>query len=199
MQLPTIDTRRPVELIRDATGAEHSAAESAIEERFFGPPMTATKFRRLLEAFLGLYRPLDAHLTPRADARLEAFEYRPRTPRLRADLRALGASDAAIDALAQPPDRQLPAVDDPAGLLGCLYVIEGSELGSLVLRERLKAAVELPARRADRFFHDDKHEVARRWRRFRDVFNRRVDSDATLTRAIQAARDTFDLYTEWFS
>lgn len=186
--------------MRKATRDEHERTERAVRSRFFEDgPVDRSGFVSLLAAFLGLYRPLERRLDPAADRYLTSFAYRSRTERLERDLRTLGYDEAALERLPTADEEDFPAVDDAGRLLGCLYVVEGSELGTRVLWKELRRTLDESAREADAFFGAGGRRTGRRWRAFRAEFERLVGGGAPMQRAVASARATFGAYREWMS
>lgn len=194
-----VEGRSSVERIRDATAVEHERTERAVEARFFAGVVDREDFRELLEAYLGVYRPLEERLCPAAGRHLDGFEYRRRTGRLERDLRTLGLAGDRIDRVPTLAPSHLPALDGPSRVLGCLYVVEGSELGGRVIWKRLRRCLDGGALEADAFLGADADRTRERWRRFRETFDRRVAPGAPLQDAVSAARSTFRAYRRWMS
>lgn len=206
MTMAASEGASPLETIREETREEHERTERAVEGRFFAGPggedsgaIDRAGYRTLLEAFLGLYRPLDDALAPAARRHLDSFEYRRRAGRLVRDLHALGRSDEEIGRLPQLPSGEIPGLDGPRRLMGCLYVVEGSELGGRVIWKRLRGSLDDEALRADAFFGREPEPVRRRWNRFRAAFERRVAPGPPLEEAVEAALSTFRMYRRWMS
>lgn len=190
-----------LETLREATRGEHERTERAVEGRFFdeGGGIDREGYRALLEAFLGLYRPLEERIVPASRRHLDSFGYRRRVGRLERDLRALGCSEDHLDELPTLSRDELPDVDGPHRLMGCLYVVEGSELGGRVIRKRLEEELDEDALRADAFFGTDPGRVRERWTDFRAELGRRLAPGDPLEAAAEAARATFRAFRTWMS
>lgn len=198
MSRPT--TYRPVERLRHATRDEHERTERAVERRFFGSgEMGRGDYVDLLAAFLGVYCPLERRLAPASRRHLPSLPFQRRTKRLERDLRALGLSDETIEALPTLGEDSLPALRDRPAVLGCLYVVEGSQLGHRVLWKRLRPALDAPAREADAFLGVPAERIRTRWKRFQQVFDQNMSADRALSSAVGTARATFRAYREWLS
>lgn len=82
---------------------------------------------------------------------------------------------------------------EPAALLGALYVLEGSNMGSTIIRKRLLEVHELPAESAGfSALNPHDRELMNRWRRFAADMDSLPLSPEQKAAVIQAARDTFD-------
>lgn len=198
MSHPT--TSRPVERIREETRDEHERTERAVERRFLGSGgADRGDYVELLGAFLSVYRPLEERLAPAAGRHLPSFPFRRRTPCLESDLRDLGLSGAEIDALPTVPPGCLPDPEAAPAVLGCLYVVEGSQLGHRVLWKRVRETLEPRAAEADAFLGAPASRVRARWEAFGELFDRRMAPGGDLSTAVAAARATFGAYREGLS
>lgn len=191
---------RPVERLREETRDEHQRTERAVERRFFrsGEPGRA-EYVELLSAFLGLYRPLEQQLVPAARRHLPSFPLQRRTKRLERDLRTLGLSAEGIEAIPTLVEDRLPALRERPAVLGCLYVVEGSQLGHRVLWKRLRPALGAPATEADSFLGVSPERTRTRWERCQEVLDHHMTMDGAVSSAVTTARATFRAYRERLS
>jgi heme oxygenase (biliverdin-IX-beta and delta-forming) len=126
--------------LRAATRAAHERLEAGLP--LTHPGLTLEAYRGIVEAFYGFYAPLEARLARLAEGSASGLPIhgREKLGRLRADLTALGATEARIDVL--PLCAAIPDVSTPGAAFGCLYVVEGATLGGRVivrsLRDRLR-------------------------------------------------------------
>ncbi len=177
--------------LRAGTGEAHQRLEDAVAiERCL---VSLARYRRLLEVFLGFYRPLERRLTgligPDPSERLK-------TPWLEADLRALGLSTDQIDAL--PDCADLPHVEDSARAWGCLYVLEGATLGGRHI-SAMMAQSTVPAE-ARRFFSGYGEHTGERWRDFTAALERYAAGvdHARGGNIVQGASETFACLHRWY-
>lgn len=193
-------TSGSVERLREETRDEHERTERAMERRFFGPgDMGRAGYATMLGAILGLYRPLEPKLAAAALRHLPSFPFQRRMKRLEHDLRTLGLGDRAILALPTLGEAHLPTLGDRPAVLGCLYVVEGSQLGHRVLWKRLRASLKAPAREADAFLGVPPERTRKRWEQVQGVLDRRLSTDGDVSAAVTTARATFRAYREWLS
>lgn len=193
-------TPRPVERLREATRDEHERTERAVECRFFeSEEMGRVEYAELLAAFLGVYRPLEGRLGPAVGRHLPSFPFRPRAGRLEGDLRTLGMDDDAIEALPVLDPDHLPALPTRFAVLGCLYVVEGSQLGHRVLWKQLRGALGESATDADAFFGVSAERTRKRWEQFQEVLDQHMSTDEAVSSAVTTARTTFRAYREGLS
>lgn len=198
--MPLNSTSRPIERIREETREEHERTEGALERRFFGPGEPGREeYAELLAAFMGVYGPLEERLAPAVDRHLPSFPFRCRTGRLRRDLRTLGLADDEIDALPSLGRDHLPVLRGAPSALGCLYVVEGSQLGHRVLWKQVRDTLDPEAAEADAFLAVPAERARSRWERFGEVFDRRISSDDAFSTAVNTAHSTFRAYRQWLA
>jgi len=190
----------PLEAIKERTTEHHERLESRMEDRFFDSEEAPDRqFRALLERLYGLYAPQESVLIPAVRRYLDGYSYDPRRDRLKADLRTLGYDDEDLEAL---PRVSKDAVVEPGNgfeTCGCLYVIEGAELGGSVLRRHFEKTLREETLKADAYYRDRPDETRERWTAFRDRFNEQIRSDSELQSAIRMAQQTFALYERWMT
>jgi heme oxygenase len=174
---------------------ETAEAHRQVEERVpvFRPGFSLDEYGTLLERFYGFWAPLESRLSRLAsleDAELD-LEGRLKSSLLEEDLRFLGHNPESV--------RQcdaLPAVDTFLRGLGCLYVLEGSTLGSRFIARRLEESLHLQSATGASFFNSYGESVGRRWTEFRSFVAERVkpeDGDEI----VSSARQTFQCFYEW--
>ena len=182
--------------LRAATGGAHQQLEDAvgIERRLHDP----AAYRRLLEVFLGFYRPLEhrlAGLRGWENSRL-GLPARFKTPWLEADLAALGLTASEIGAL--PDCADLPGTDSLEQGFGCLYVLEGATLGGRQITAMMRDSAVPPGAR--RFHASYGAETGARWREFIAALENHARTADAAGRAeiVRGARETFTCLQGWF-
>ncbi len=190
----------PIKRVKEETSEQHKQLEESLDRSYFGAsPLSRERFEQLIARFYGLYVPLEERLIPAVREHLPAsFPYRCRRDRLGDDLRTLGWSEQEKKNLPRVSKDQLPSVGNVSETLGCLYVVEGSELGSSVIRRRLKETLDEGTLQANSFYRDNPDETRDHWNRFRKLFNERISNDTELQTSITTARTTFTLFRTWF-
>lgn len=183
----------PVESIaralREATRVIHERLERALP--LTEPKLTVAAYRVIVEAFYGFYGPLEGRLV-----RMDGLPIHGRNKVwwLRADLRALGASDAQVESLAVCAN--LPDVSTPARALGCLYVLEGATLGGRVIVRALGDHLGLSLENGAAFFEGYAAETRAMWRSFLGHLNASAEPRAEI---IAAAVATFTSFEDWLA
>lgn len=163
---------------------------------FFSESLDLGHYRRLMQAYLGFYRPLEQalHASAAAPAGFD-LHGRLKSATLRADLLALGLSTQDLDHL--PLCQQLPAIDSTAAFLGVMYVLEGATLGGQVLRREIAARLGLDARSGAAFLDIYGADTGRHWRSFLDCLGCYPLDHQGREAAATAARATFHSFERW--
>lgn len=183
-------TTTPMTALRAATCEEHTAIEAAVDAR--RPFDDRGRYVTWLEDLLGIVETIDLELAH--EGGLASAGVVRKAPWIVEDLRALGRSPAAIDALPRAPVR----VDATrARAWGCAYVLEGSLLGGRVLARRVHESLALDSRSGARYLAGHGERTALAWR----TFGTALDAWATRTRELPAivegARATFVRMRAW--
>ncbi|GAA5142351.1 biliverdin-producing heme oxygenase [Prosthecobacter algae] len=183
-------------LLKTQTAEVHAALETQLDiVRHFE---SRTSYLKLLEGFFTLYEPLEQRLATAMDWSAEGWDYegRRKTPWLVEDLAALGLVPQDVAALSRCVD--LPDIHCPAAAVGCLYVLEGSTLGGQVITRLLGQHLDIPPDQGGSFFAGYGPETVGRWREFgtwAEAWSTRHPQDHPA--AVQAARQTFDVFARW--
>ncbi len=178
--------------LKAATCAEHAALEQMLDLEH----LSLARYRRMLDKFLGFWRPLEARLGALEGWAAQGidFEARRRVPALQADLRAL-------DIAGSGPDRdciRLPPTRSMADGFGCMYVLEGSTLGARAISRQLNASLGIAPGSGGRFFHAHGDRTGEMWRAFGAALTRFAASSGADGRTVSAAHATFGALRSWF-
>jgi heme oxygenase len=176
---------------------ETMEAHRQVEERVpvFRPGFSLDDYGRLLESFYGFWAPLETNLgllESLKDAELD-LGTRFKTSLLENDLRILGRDPAA----ARRCD-SLPSVDTFPRAIGCLYVLEGSTLGSRFIARQLEESLQLRDSSGASFFNAYGESTGRRWLAFKSFASARVESEQA-DEVVMAARMTFERFDSWLA
>lgn len=181
--------------LKCGTAEQHKEVERLMplfDERF-----SRQTYIRTLGAFLGIYEPLEnklASLPGWSSVGINLAERR-RAHLLRADLLALGQSEAEIGQL--PRCKDLPAMDSCVDGLGVLYVLEGSTLGGQLIAREVHARLGINEWLGVAFFQSHGNGVGKMWMDFCAVVRRQVDSASKRTAVLNAAENTFVKFGGW--
>ncbi len=183
-------------LLRARTAAAHARLEARLD--VFSRLRSHEDYRTLLARFYGLYEPLEPRLAAIARSPDLSLDYaaRRKVPLLERDLAALGLDAPALARL--PRCTRLPALEGPAALLGCLYVLEGATLGGQLIARHVAQELGLGAR-GTAFFSSYGEGVGPMWRLFvaaLEGFAADADRQAAV---IRSANDTFAVFEDWLT
>jgi heme oxygenase len=179
--------------LRSETREEHAATEeTALARAMLKGEMTLGEYESQLVAYHLVHESIDRCLGRSAFASSIAGTSR-KTSRLAADLAALGATADICGRESEAAARALVALAeeaDPAGLLGIVYVMEGSSLGAALLGPRIREALALPPEACTYYAGDGSMTLAR-WKAFGARMDAGLVDAADQERALTAARATF--------
>ena len=164
------------ERLRDATAAAHRELDAQLSSF----DLTALAgYRRFLQASAGALLPLEAALVEAGVVRLfPDWPERSRSAAIAADLGRLGS--AAHSTVSVPPLT-------PSGVLGTMYVLEGSRLGAKFLLRELADAADPRITQATSYLN---HGAGKRlWQSFLSTLQREESCDEL--EAVAAARAAF--------
>lgn len=178
--------------LREGTADLHQSLESTLP---LGGDLTLHQYLTVLRGFYGYWSAWEATARQLAPPHLrDLLTERARAALLERDLLDLGS----LPSLVTTRSPQLPPLGTTAGLLGSLYVLEGSRLGGQVLVRNLTARLGLSPEHGLRFFHGFGAQTGAHWK----TFCTRVDHELALSDigpAVDAARATFLGLEAWMS
>jgi len=182
--------------LRQRTRLWHQRVESRLD--LTRPDLTLDRYQQWLWRFFTFYRPLENQIFDehRDWAKQLGLTGREKCAWLIADLMSLGAAQSDIDRARDC--LMVPAVQSPAQLLGCLYVMEGSTLGGQFICRHVSSNLGLTPSRGLAFFNSYGSEVGEKWAAFRKtlVAASSPQDDETM---MQAALRTFATLDGWFA
>lgn len=152
----------------------------------------------LLARFHGFYAPIEARLVAIDGYGAIGLDLtqRLKAALLSADLRALGLSQAEVEAL--PRCARLPSVPGIAEALGCLYVLEGATLGGQIVKRMVASRLGLAPGRGCSFFGSYGEDVGLMWKDFRAILGQyAAQHPGAEKRVVAAAADTFNELNAW--
>lgn len=192
-------TQSPSEAVKEQTSDLHELVEATLGQRFFRQDsLGRDDFIELLRSFYRIYSPLEERLVPMLQSTLAGFDYEPRADRIRQDLNQLGVNNEKIDRWELLPTAELVHLQGKPELLGCLYVVEGSEMGNHVMRSQLDDLLPEDCPTADHFFRYRGDEIRSHWGDFQQRLNDEITAREELDRMIVGARETFSLFRRGF-
>lgn len=185
-----------LERLRNETADYHRKIESELD--LFSRVRGEESYASLLRDFVSFYSPLEEKMRKLDSNVLKDFhvETRFKTHLLEADL---GQVEGFIETRRDAKNDELPDISDVQRFLGCLYVLEGSTLGSQVIRKHLAEKVGL--RDQILSFHTGYGErTGKMWQDFRAALLKYAELHPSHSDTIIAsACETFDKLGSWLS
>lgn len=180
--------------LREETFRNHSAIESQMP--LLDPTMSLEAYYDLLSRFWGYYAPLEDRLMNRIAVYWPGKDYlwseREKTPLLTLDLQSFGTSTALL-----PKCTELPQLDRPAQVLGCLYVVEGATLGGQIISKHLNTNLSLTCDSGAAFFHGYGVKTGTQWQTFRHFLTSEAEQLNQDDEIIISANATFSTLAQW--
>jgi heme oxygenase len=186
-----------VERLRAETRGEHESIERVLD--LGRPGWTAGEVGRLLVGMYGFYEPWErvAGGVLAGNGLGGLMEGRRKVPALERDLRFHVGE--AVDFLTLPRCDWLPDISGPAGVLGSMYVLEGSTLGGQIIARHFRQHVPgLEGGQGCSFFECYGADVGRMWREFQRALSAH-SSPAVDDRIVASARETFVCMQTWLN
>lgn len=179
--------------LKAATQLEHDALDAALD--LLNPELGAAAYKRSLEAFFGMYAPLETALSAVSGWRENGIELHERTKAslLRADLISLGVDQP--DAL--PMCRTLPSLSSIAGAFGCLYVLEGASLGGQLVSRYVEKRFGYTSLHGAQYFNGYGARTGEMWMSFRRAADACGRESGPRDAMISGALSTFTAFREW--
>lgn len=158
---------------------------------------TLEDYRRLLERFLGFYRPVESALERRFNRRAGGFDFerRRKVPMLVGDLRALGVKQFAT----LPRCASLPTLDSTPQAFGCLYALEISTLSGQMITRHLDRAFGVSPGSGCSFFHSYGDQTVTMWGDLGQQIKKYAVTDEIEDVMIGAAVETFVKLEQWMT
>lgn len=179
------------DLLRKGTADIHGQIERRIP--VFREGFNLEDYIRLVESFFGFWAPIEERLSTMVTLRDPdlALQSRLKSYLLREDLLILGRDPATVRRC-----ERLPRLDTFPEGLGCLYVLEGSTLGSQIISRRLEEILQLGEASGASFFNAYGQSAGARWLEFKCFISATVRREQA-DRVVGAARQTFLCFYEW--
>jgi len=182
--------------LRTETRPAHTALEQLLD--FQRLTTSRTYYRRVLQAFLGYYEPLERELSRLCHSTVGQNRlYARRTRALKRDLVSLDITEEELKRL--PRAEVLPDCDSLPALWGCLYVLEGANLGGQVIAQHLQRTLGLTSTTGCEFFHGYGAQTSLMWDQFRSTLSACADlwRPSMADTAVEVATATFHTFGQW--
>jgi len=179
--------------LKSATQHEHEALDKALD--LMNPEIDATTYRRQLEAFFGIYAPMEHALAAVEGWSEHGIDLpsRCKAEALRADLVTLGVENP--DAL--PMCQTLPSLPGLATAFGSLYVLEGASLGGRLISRHVEKQFNYTAAHGARYFNGYGARTGEMWMTFRSAVDTYGGEPGRQDEMIVGALATFVAFRQW--
>jgi heme oxygenase (biliverdin-IX-beta and delta-forming) len=187
--------------LRLETRGEHEAVEQVLN--LMDTALTMQAYCQRLAQFFGFYQPLEAQLQARCTIQNDCtgedtHQLSMHLPRLnkatllRQDLSSLGESSDSLTLC-----RELPPLDTPARVLGCLYVLEGATLGGRLITQHIQRTVGITPGTGGSFFEGYGKDTAKMWQTMRQSLIDGAPDTPTENEIVSSAIATFSCLRDW--
>jgi heme oxygenase (biliverdin-IX-beta and delta-forming) len=181
--------------LKVATRERHLALEGQLP--LLNPQMSLQTYRQIVRRFLGFYAPLESQIVNASFFEHAGFNYRLRlkTPNLVRDLTALGDP---VETLAHVQQCMgLPGLASTAQIAGCIYVIEGANLGGQIIIKHLRANLGITPETGASFFNGYGVQTGPLWLGFCQWADSRTELADCSEEVIASANQTFATLETW--
>lgn len=157
---------------------------------------TLNAYSTYLKKLYGFVKPYEAKVFSKVSALVPDAEGRRKTHLLESDLKALGLTEAEINAL---PVYDYPAPANEAQALGAMYVLEGSTLGGNIIYKRLNHLIGIDKEVNGKYFTAYGDMSGIKWKGFMEAFGEYAVSNNAEQEVINTAIATFTNMDKWLS
>ena len=193
------NTSTILDQLKVSTRSQHEALEEvARSEKLGSGQLSAKEYAALIKANYWAHRYLESTLERNFNvvSLLPDWPKRKKASLLLKELEQLGLTAEELDDAV--PQKNRPDLKYEAHLWGVLYVMEGSTLGGAVISKALKKNEQLANYMPPQFYGAYAEETGVMWKNFRNQLAGHINSEEDEQEAIQAAKETFDFYSECF-
>lgn len=186
--------------LREETRADHDELEeTGMSDRIMDATLQPEEYKRLITVHYLVHRALEERLA-RADVQQHFpelhFENRKKLPLIEKDLAELKIDEQKIDQM--KPAGKLPDIEEPYGLLGTMYVMEGATLGGMVIMKALKKNDQLSGIENFHYFGCYGGDTGKQWKRFLEVLKEEGNKPEAQQPVIKAASQTYQFFKDNF-
>ena len=179
--------------LKTATAHVHRRVEERLD--IFSAHFNVERYVVLLQRFYGFWAPIEVHLQhlPELCDPVLALNERLKAHLLEADLRAF-----CIDPACVVKCTHLPHLHSFGRALGCMYVLEGSTLGSQIIARHLAQRFAIDSGSGAAFFNAYGRTTGARWAEFRLFLSSHAEASSA-HELLGAAIETFELLNSWLA
>jgi len=178
-----------LERLRRETLPAHNAVEQSVP--LMDDDLDVDAYVSCLLKLHGIIAAWEEWAAPNAPAWIRPLlAARRRGPLLMLDLMWFGADGSGE---ARPA---LPEITDAAGLLGAMYVMEGSTLGGQLITRHVERVLGLTGGQGNAYFRGHNERTGQLWKEFCDALRTKVPDNEADT-VIAAAKAMFGVFGSW--
>ena len=179
--------------VKETTAHVHRRLEERVD--VFSADFDIPRYVSLLRVFYGYWEPIEAALQrlPRLCHPALALDERRKAHLLEMDLQNFDVDQSLVDRCPQLP--QLHTFNQG---LGCMYVLEGSTLGSKFIARRLAEHLGIDRISGAAFFNAYGEATGARWAAFRDFLTSYADGSSE-DELVWSAVETFECFDRWLA
>lgn len=178
--------------LKKATSGQHGEIEKNMN--LMSPEMNRTRYKNLMARFAVFFNKIEEEIDHREDLPIELeWDKRKKCDLLARDLQLLGMrpANSNLPEEFQPPLKRLPEV------LGALYVLEGSTLGGQMLAAHFTDKLSITSDTGGAYYNAYGSQTGAYWRKYIEVLESKITTEADLQLAVNAARKTFLCLSSW--
>lgn len=189
-----------LERLREETRGDHDELEAiGMSEKIMDASLKPDEYKRLITVHYLVHKALEEHLA-QADVQQHfpglRFENRKKLPLIEKDLAELELGGQRIDQLS--PAGRVPEMEEPYGLLGAMYVMEGATLGGMVIMKALKKNEQLSGIDNFHYFGCYGGDTGKQWKSFLEVLKEEGNRPEAQEPVIKAASQTYQFFKDNF-
>ncbi|WP_017731417.1 biliverdin-producing heme oxygenase [Nafulsella turpanensis] len=185
-----------LEKLRAETRGEHDKLEAiGLSDKIMDKTLSLEEYKKLIRVHFMVHQALEEQLEANGVEELFPaldYEQRRKMPLLEQDIGELGIAREPLSR--QEPAGQLPQLNKPFGLLGCMYVLEGATLGGMVIVKALKKNEHLSSLENFHYFGCYGGETGPQWKRFLEVLKDEGAHSEAQEPIVEAARQTYQYF-----
>lgn len=169
--------------LKEETRLAHDRLEAAVD--LLRSDLSLEDYGNVLKRFYGIYRPLESAL----EFPVESLK----TPSLVKDLKALGLETAGLST-----SPEIPEHTTVSQFMGIRYVLEGSNLGGIVLSRHFHQKFGIGPETGLSFFTGAGERTLPKWKEFLEELEKFGQSKACQEKEVlRGALSTFELLNKW--
>lgn len=187
--------------LRSETRDEHDAVERVLG--LMSPSLSRDGYRQRLAQFYGFYAPVETLLKSSGERQPDETLLSPgtraamasrlnKTALLQRDLHHLGITTEDI-----PLCGDLPRLETPAEVLGCVYVMEGATLGGRLITQHVFTTLGITPATGGSFFDGYGDDTGVMWHGMREVLVKSAPDTDTQDAMVDSAIATFSGLRRW--